>query len=98
MGGLALRERRRLVDGGADERVAKLEPGSSHVHQPGLLGVVERLRRRSELRGRAKHGRELAGVVGGGDEQQRLRLLRQPMHAREECALDAGADRDRSEH
>ena len=97
MGGLPLRERRRLIDGGANERVAKLEPRSSHVREPGLLGAVERLGRSSELRGRAQHGRELAAVVRGGDEQKRLRLLRQPMHARKEGVLDAGADRYRPE-
>ena len=90
VGGLPPRERRRLIDGGANERVAKLEPCSSYVRQPGLLGAVERLGRGSELRGRPQHGRELAAVVCGGDEQKRLRLLRQPMHARKERAARRG--------
>ena len=98
VGGLALGEGRRLVDRGPDEWVAKLEPVFGDAHEPGLFGVVECLRCRSELRRGAKDGRDLAAVVGGGDEHQRLRLLRQPMHAREECSLDAGAHRDRSQH
>ena len=96
--GLPPGERRRLVDGGADKRVAKLEPRSAHVHQPCLFGLVERLGPGSELRRGAQHGRELAAVVGAGDEQERLRLLREPIHARKECVLDAGADRYRSKH
>ena len=96
--GLPLGERRRLVDSGADQRMAKLEPRSAHVHQPRLFGFVERHRLGTELRRGAQHGRELAAVVGAGDEQERLRLLREPIHARKECVLDAGADRNGSKH
>ncbi len=95
---LPLGERRGLVDGGADQRMAKLELPSAHVHQPGLLGSIERLRFGTELRRRAQHGGELAAVVSAGDQQERLRLLREPIHTREECVLDSGADRDGSEH
>ena len=38
--GLPPGERRRLVDGGADKWVAKLEPRSAHVHQPCLFGQI----------------------------------------------------------
>ena len=48
MGSLPLRQRSGLVDGGAHERVAKLEPRAAHVHQACLLGVIERVRRRAE--------------------------------------------------
>lgn len=65
MGGLSLGERRRLVDGGADEWVAEFEPVATDVHEPGLLGPVKRIRRGSELRGRGDHGRKRAAVVGG---------------------------------
>ena len=97
MRGLSLGKRRRLIYGGTNERVAKLEPSSPHVHQPGLLGAVERVGSCSQLRGRAQHGGELAAVVCSGDQQKRLRLLRQPMDASKERVLDAGADRDRPE-
>src|SRR6266545_8079937 len=63
------------------------------VREPRVLGRVKRLRPDSQLRRRAQHGRKLARVVGRGDQEQRLRLLRQPTHAREEGTLDAGADR-----
>ena len=53
MGSLPLRQRRGLVDGGAHERVAKLEPRAAHVHQACLLGVIERVRRRAEVCGGA---------------------------------------------
>ena len=90
MRGLSLRKRRRLIDGGTNERVAKLEPVPRYVHQPGLLGAVERVGSRAQLRGRTQHGRELAAVVCGGDEQKRLRLLRQPMDASKEGVARRG--------
>ena len=90
MGSLSLRERRRLIDRRPNERVAKLETRSSYVCEPCLLDAVERLGRGSELRGCAQHRRELAAVVRGGDKQKRLRLLRQPVHTREEGVLDTG--------
>jgi hypothetical protein len=46
------------------------------MHEVGLLGGIERLHGGPELPRRAQHCAERAGVVYGGDEEQRLRLVR----------------------
>ena len=91
-------EWRCLVDRGADEWVAKLELGAARVRQARLLGAIERLRSDSELRCGTQDRRELTAVVGRGDEQERLRVRRQPLDPRQERALDPGADGDGGEH
>lgn len=48
--------------------------------------------------GGAENGRQLAGVVGGRDEQEGLRALGQPEHTREEGPRDAVADGHGSQH
>jgi hypothetical protein len=77
-------ERGALIDRRADQRMAKLEPQPGDVHQPRLLGGLQRLQPTAEQPRRGQDGGQLAGVLGGGHQQQRLGRRRQPPHPLQE--------------
>ena len=71
----------------------ELELVPPYPGEPLPLGGIERLGGGSQLRRRAEDGGELAAVFGSGNKQQRLGVLGQLMHSRQEGTLDAFADR-----
>ncbi len=91
--GAALQERRSPVDGRTYEWMAEGHDVALHPQQPGRLRLVERVRRHPQLLGRAQHEADVAALLGGGHEQQRLRRGRQPAHPVQEDLLDHLADR-----
>ncbi|GAA3105924.1 hypothetical protein GCM10020001_024560 [Nonomuraea salmonea] len=75
VGGEALSERRSLVDGGADQRMAEPYRGAVGVaaqHQAGPLGGGQVLDGRPQLGGGTQDHGELAGFVGRRDQKQAL--------------------------
>ena len=93
--GASLVRRRALVDRRTHQGVVELEPGAAHGHQTRLLGRVEGRPVGSQRFRGLQDGREPAGVVRGGDEQQPLCRLRQPPHTVEEDPLDPLRQRQR---
>ena len=92
--GAALGGLRRVVHGGADERVAELDAAIRDGHETGGLGLLERRDLDAERRCRLGEQAEL-GVRGRGrDEQRAPRHLGQPRDATRERALDGGRDRE----
>jgi len=80
------------------EQLSKTYPNGVRAvdaQQAGLLGGVERLDPGAELGRRPQDRGGSADLVGGGDEQQRLRRLGQRAHALQERVLDPRADRQR---
>ena len=71
----------------------ELELVPPYPDEPLLLGGIERFGGCSQLRCRAEDGGDLATVFGSGNKQQRLSVLGQLMHPRQEGTLDAFADR-----
>ena len=75
---LALAERRSLLKGRADQRMAEADRPARDVDQTGALGRVENISPEMEPGHRPQDGRRISGVVGSGDEQGRLRCVGQP--------------------
>ena len=69
----------------------------AHAKEPGLLGGIEGLRLGSQPGGRAEDGPRRAALVGRGDQQEGLGLVREAAHTGQEGPLDARADRERLE-
>ena len=69
----------------------ELELVPPYPDEPLPLGGIERLRSGSQLRRRWEDGGDLAAVLGSGNKQQRLGVLGQLVHSREEGALNAFA-------
>jgi hypothetical protein len=86
-----------VVDDRAQQRMAELDHRTAHAHEVGALGAVERVGGDPQAVGRGEHRREVAGVVGGGGQQQDLRRVGQRLHTPEERALHARADRRRGQ-
>jgi len=93
VGGLASRERGGLVDGRADQRMPKRQRRVHHLDQPDLLGRLQRLLVHGQHPPGGQDRGQLAGVLGRGDQQQRLGRLGQPPHALQEHLRQPGAQR-----
>ena len=92
--GAALGGLRRVVHGGADERMAELDAAVRDDHETGGLGLLERRDLDAERRCRLGEQAEL-GVRGRGRDEQRAPChLGQPRDATREGALDGGRDRE----
>jgi hypothetical protein len=79
---------RRGVHRRTHERVPQLDLAVPGPQQPGPLDRVERVAVDPQRRGRLPHRRDPPGVVGGSDQQQRLRGGGEASGAVEEDPLD----------
>jgi hypothetical protein len=70
--GGALRKRREVVDGGADEGMGEVEPGPIYVDQAQLLGRHENLRARP---GNSRRRAQVRAVGHRGQQQRSSRWL-----------------------
>jgi hypothetical protein len=77
----------RLVNRRPDERMAELEPVPVDEDEAGLLGKVERAGTGIEVRGGAGDESGVLGIVCGREQQNALRLIRQPSNPLEERSL-----------
>jgi hypothetical protein len=62
--------RRRLVHRRTHEGMTKHHRAVAHPHQPGPLGLIERLRPHTERLGRSEDNRQSTGVLSSRDEQR----------------------------
>ena len=88
----SLRAGRCLVDGRAHERVANPHRVGLDDHEPGGRGCLERILAEVERRRGTAYDGELARVVRGREQQQRLHRSGQQPAALEECLLHTGAE------
>jgi hypothetical protein len=91
---LALGEAGALVHRGTDQRVTEVDR-LRELQKPLVLGFLERPHLDAERLRPAHQDRGIAGLVGGGEEQQLLTLLGEPAGALEELGLQPGAQRQR---
>ncbi len=91
MDGQTLVRRRRLVDRRPHERMPEIEPASVHGDEACPLGKVEPARAGAERLARSGDELCVLQVVGRGDQQDALGLVRKPADLLEEDALDVSA-------
>ena len=89
----ASRERRRVVDGRAHERVAELESALDAWTSPAVSAGSSAVASSPSSRAAAPTTASEVGAVGGGEQQQRLRALGQLMDAGGERLLGAAVAR-----
>ena len=95
VGPLALTERCRLVHDRPHQRMAEAQDRSVYPHQSDLLGGIEGSLRQLELGRRAERDRQLARLVGGGDQQRLAGSRRQPIDALGEGRTEPRGQRQR---
>ncbi len=82
-----------LQHGRAHQRVAHVDVDAVHPHQPGLLGVRQRVVVDALRGGGPQHHVQQTAVVGGHERQHPLRRLGEPQHPAQEQALHVPGER-----
>ena len=95
VGPLTLTERCRLVHDRPHQRMAKAQDRSVYPHQSDRLGGIEGSLRQLELGRRAERDRQLARLLGGGDQERLVGRRRQPIDTLGEGRTEPRGQRQR---